>query len=149
RIADSGNQSGRGMRAFTESNQGFGEVGIGVHRDVSGDVVKNIGLRQVIQASRLADRDGGRKLPIPQTIEKQKCRNVPRDRSCPKTSQRRQKAIHVFETRDTILGQAQRRTAVLKTRVGVWFPAWLEPLVKCAPCLVILGGIEFVGLLDV
>ena len=38
------------MCALTKTNQGFGKSRIGVHRNVPGDIVKNVGFRQLLQS---------------------------------------------------------------------------------------------------
>src|ERR1022692_4373416 len=56
--ADSGDELGGCMRALTETHQRFREKLVGVHGYVSGDVVKDIGLWQIIQLVGAADCDG-------------------------------------------------------------------------------------------
>ena len=105
RIADFRNQCGGGMRALAESDQRFREVRIGVHGDVPGDVVENIRFRQVIQPSRGANGDGGRKFAAAQAIEKQERRHVSGYRAGPESGQRRQEAVDVLQTWNPVLGQ--------------------------------------------
>ena len=65
RILYAPGDSGGGMCAVAEANEGIGEVRVGMHRDVSGDVVKDVRFRQVIQLVMVPDGDGGGKLPVP------------------------------------------------------------------------------------
>jgi hypothetical protein len=42
-----------------------------MHRHVAGDVMEDVGLRQIIERGTVTDRDGGWKFAIPQAVEKQ------------------------------------------------------------------------------
>src|SRR3984893_976 len=112
---------------------------VGMHRDVSGDVVENIRFRQVIQASRLADSNGGGELAIAQAIEKQECGHISGNRSGAKTGQWRQEAINVVQARDAILRQAQRLQSCLKAWIRVPLPAGTQPAIEVAPGFMVLG----------
>ena len=59
----------RGMRAVSKANEGFGEFRVGVHGDVAGDVVEDVGFRQVVQRLQGAHRYGGWELAFAQAIE--------------------------------------------------------------------------------
>ena len=54
-VLDAGGDLDRGVGAIAEAHQGVGEGLLGVHRDVAGDVVEDVGLGQVVH---LVDRDG-------------------------------------------------------------------------------------------
>ncbi len=137
------------MRALAEPHQRFRKVRVGVHRDVSGDVVENVRLRQVIQPPRRADADGGGEFATAQAIEKSEGRHVSRDRAGPETGQGRQETVDVLQTRDAICGETQGLNPGLETLVGILIPAWEQPLVEPPPRLVILGGVALVRLADV
>src|SRR5438309_171778 len=61
-----------GVGALTEPHQGVGEGGIGVHWDVAGDVVEDVGFGQVVEGMEIADGDGGGELAIAEAVEKEK-----------------------------------------------------------------------------
>lgn len=53
---------------LAEADQSFGEGGVGVHGNVPGDVVKDVGLGQVVEAGGFADGGGG-ELAVAKTVE--------------------------------------------------------------------------------
>ncbi len=76
RLRHRGNPGRGRVCALAQPDQSFGEPAIRMHRDVTGDVVKDVGFRQVIQLVATPDGDGGWKLAVPQTIEKEKRRHI-------------------------------------------------------------------------
>src|ERR1700730_864948 len=116
---------------------------------MSGDVVENVRLGEVIQASRLPDGNGGGELAIAQAIEKHEGRNISRNRSGAETGQGRKEAVDILQTRNTILGQTQGLDPRLKAFVRKLIPTRQEPLIEPPPSLVIPGRVLFVGLSDV
>ena len=63
-----------GDGALAEAHQRIGELPVGVHGDVAGDVVEDVGLGQVVHAVDGADGDGGGKLAPAQAVEEEECR---------------------------------------------------------------------------
>ena len=137
------------MRAFAKAHQRLGEMLVGVHGNVAGDVVENIGLGQVIQLVGTADGDGGGEGAVAEAIEEDKRRDVAADGLGLKSGQWLQETIDIFQARDAIRIQAQRMDALQEMLVGVTIPAWKHARVQLAPSLVILVGVQLVRLLDV
>ena len=114
--------SGR-VRAFAKSHQRLGEMLVGVHGDVAGDIVENIRLRQVIQLVGTANGDGGGKGAVAEAIEKDERGNIAAHGFGLKAGQRLQESIHIFQARDALRIQAQRMDALQEMLVGVTIPA--------------------------
>src|SRR6516162_3129447 len=117
-----------------------------MHRDMARDVVKNIGLRQIIQLVRSADRDGGGEFAIAQAVEKDKSRDISADCFGLKSGQRAQELIHIVQARHAIGAEAQRIDTLAEMIVGVLLPAWEHSGVQLMPSLVILLRIKLVRL---
>jgi hypothetical protein len=66
-----------------------------VHRDVPGQIVKDIRLRQVVERIGMPQRNGGGKLPVSEAVEKQESWDITANRFRLKTGQRREKSIDV------------------------------------------------------
>ena len=92
----------RRVRAFAEAHQRVGEVPVGVHRHVAGDVVEDVRLGQVVELVAVADGDGGGKLAVAQAVEEQERRNVAADRLGLEAGERAQEPVDVFEPRNAI-----------------------------------------------
>ena len=123
RVADSGDHFRRRVRAIAETHQRIGEILVGVHGNVAGDVVENVRFGKIVQLVGAADGDGGGEFAVAQAIEKQKRGNVPADRFRLKPGQRAKKLVDVVEPRNAFRIQAQRSDALQEMRVGVLFPS--------------------------
>ena len=95
--------SRRGDGALAEAHQGVGELPVGVHGDVAGDVVEDVGFRQVVHAVGRTDGDGGGELAPAQAIEEEEAGNVAADRLGLKAGQRLQASIDFAEARDAVV----------------------------------------------
>ena len=73
-VADARGDLRGGDGAFAETHQGIGELPVGVHGDVAGDVVEDVRFRQVVHVVGGTDGDGGGKLAAAQAIEEEECR---------------------------------------------------------------------------
>src|SRR5450755_4722972 len=102
RIADSRNQAGGRVRAPAETHQRLREMLIGMHGDVAGDVVENIGLRQVIKLVRAADGDGGWEFAIAQAVKEKECGNVAAHGLGLKAGQRTKKTVDIRKARHAV-----------------------------------------------
>ena len=80
---------------------------VGVHWHMTGDVVENIGFRQVVQLVGAANGDGGGKRAVAQAVKEEECRYVPADRLGLKAGQGAKEAIHVRELRYALGVQAE------------------------------------------
>src|SRR4051812_48039129 len=83
------------MRAFAKAYKRFRKSTVGMHRNMTRDVVEDIRFRQVIQFVGWPYGNGRWKFAIAQTIKEQKRWNVPADSLRLKTRQRAKKPIHV------------------------------------------------------
>src|SRR5436190_22012259 len=99
------------MGAVAEPHQRLREMPVSVHGDLSGDVVENVRLRQVIELVGPADRDGGWELAIAQAVKKDKRRNVPAYRLGLKARERFQKAVHIGQPWNVVRIETQRANA--------------------------------------
>jgi hypothetical protein len=113
---------------------------------VAGNVVKDIRLRQVIQFVVPANGDRGGELAVAEAIEENEGRNVTAYRFGLKSGQRAQKAIDVLKPGDALRVQAQRADAVQELRVRVTLPTRNNARIQRPPGLLVLLGIQFVGL---
>src|ERR1700691_5102011 len=94
-----------------------------MHGDVAGDVVKDIGLRQIIQLVGAANGDGGGELTITKAIKEEEGGNISANCLSLKAGQRPKKAIDVREVGNTVGVQAERSDTLEKLWVGVAVPA--------------------------
>ena len=81
--SDARNDLCRGMSAVAEANQGVGKCPVGVHRHVTGDVVEDVRLRQIIERRAVPDGDRGGKFAVAQAVEEQEGRDVAAHRLVP------------------------------------------------------------------
>ncbi len=68
-VADAGGDFYRGMGALAEAHQRLGEVLVGVHGDVAGHVVEDIGLGKIVQAVASPDGNGCGEFAVAQAVE--------------------------------------------------------------------------------
>ena len=136
-----------GVGAVAEADEGVGEGGVGVHRDVAGDVVEDVrpGCERRLA---VADGDRGRELAAAQAVEEQKCRHEAADAGRVEARQRSQETVDVFQTRDAVGVQAQRVQPPQEVLVGVAVPARLHARVQPPPGGVVVLRIKLVGLVD-
>ena len=134
------------MRALAETHQRFREMLVRMHGDVAGDVVKNIGLRQIIQLIGAADGDGGGEFAIAKAIKEKEGGNVAAHGLGLEAGQRAKKTVDVFEARYAVRIQAERSDAFQKMRIGVALPARHHALVELPPGLMVFFRIKLVGL---
>ena len=69
---------------------------IGMHRDVAGDVVKNIWFGQIVELVGTANGDGGGEFALAQAIEELESRHIAADSFGAKTGEWMQKAIYIL-----------------------------------------------------
>ena len=143
----SGALGGRGG-AGAEPDQRGGERLIGMHRDVSGHVVEDVGLGQVLQPRAVTDRDGGRELAPAQAIEEDVRRHVAADCARPEAGERLHELVDLREMRDARRRELQLGHPFEKTPVGVAGPGIVHPLEQPPPGRLVLLGVELVRLID-
>ena len=148
-IPNARHQIGRRVSALPETHQRLSEMLVGVHWNVAGDVVENVGLGQVIEVVGTADRNRGGKFAVAEAVEELKRGNVAADCLGLKSSERTQKAVDIFKPGNAIGIEAQRANALEKVLVRVALPARLHARVQAAPSLVVFVRVEVVGLRDV
>src|SRR5579875_3654443 len=149
RIAGLAGKAGGGVSAIAEADEDVREVTVGVHRNVAGYVVEDIGFRQVVHAVRRTDRDGGGELAAVEAIEEQKRRHIPTDRLGLKAGKGFQAAIDIGKARYAIFRELESVDAAQKMAVGVALPAGLHPRVQASPGLVIIFRVQLIRLRDV
>jgi hypothetical protein len=119
-----------------------------MHGHVSGNIVKDIGFRQVVQRCSVADRDRCRKSTIPQAVKKDIRGDITRNGTGDKATQRRKKLIDVVKSRNSIGRQGQIANAFQKFRVRVLFPARINSRVQLTPRFLVFVTVQVVGLMD-
>lgn len=122
---------------------------VGVHGDVAGDVVENVGLGKIVELVGTPDGDGRREFAIAQAIEKRERRNVPADRLGFESSARAQELIDLVEPGNPPGLQAQRIEPRQKLRIGVSMPAGKHARVQAPPGFMIFRRIQLIRLTDV
>src|SRR5579872_2596342 len=122
---------------------------VGMHGYVAGDVVKDVGLGQIVQLIGAPDGNGGGEFAIAQAVKEEKRGDVSADCFCLEARQRLKKSVDIFEAWDTVRIQAERTNAFQKVWIGVALPAGEHPLVQLVPGSVVLFRVELVGLRDV
>jgi len=95
RVANARNKIRGRVRAFAETHQCLGEILVGVHGNMAGDVVENVGFGKIVELVGTANGDGGGKGAIPEAIKKHERRNVAADRFGLKSGERSKKSIDV------------------------------------------------------
>ena len=145
---DAGGHLGCRVRAFAETDQRLGEGFVGMHGDVAGDVVEDVGFGEIVELVGVADVDRGGESTLAEAIEKNERGDVAADSFRLKSGQRAQKTVHVFEARDAVGGEGEGIDALQEMNVRVFLPLGLHAGVEKAPGLVILGCVGLVGLLD-
>ena len=119
-----------------------------MHGDVAGDVVKDVGLGQVLEPLAVADGDGGRKLAPAQAVEEDVRRDIPADRPGAEPGERLEEPVDLVE-----VGDARRRELQLvhpfeEPPVGVARPGIVHPLEQPPPGRLVLVRVELVRLID-
>ena len=137
------------MGTVPEADECVGEGGVGVHRDVSGDVVKDVGFRQIVEAIGVADCYRRRELTVSQAVEEQERRNIAADRFRAKACEWAEELVDGFEARHAIRVHTQAFNALQKMRIGVPLPGLRHPRIEPSPGFMVRFGVEFVGLLDI
>lgn len=61
---------GGGAGGFSEPDEGVGEGAVGVHGDMAGDVVEDVGFGEVVEVGEFADGDGGGEIALAEAVEK-------------------------------------------------------------------------------
>jgi hypothetical protein len=138
----------RRVRAFSETNQGVRKMRIGVHGHVTGDVMKDIGLRQVVQPIGRPNGDSGGEAAVAQAVEKNERRHVAAYRLRLKARQRAQEAVHVVEPWNALRVEAERADTLEEPGIGVSLPALSHARKQAPPRLVVLFRVELVRLFD-
>ncbi len=134
---------------LAEPDQRAGKGRVGVHGDVAGDVVKDVGLGQVLQRLAVAHGDGGGELAPAQTIEEDVRRHVPADPARLEPGQRPHEPVHILEARHPVVVQTQQLHAGLEALVGIALPARLHAREQPLPGGVVLRRVQLVRLVDV
>src|ERR1700678_1362700 len=108
-----------------------------MHGYMAGDIVKDIGLGEIVERVPGTDRDGSGELAVTQTIEKQKCGNVAAHRFRLEAGKRFEKPVDVVQARDAGRVEAEGIDAGAKVRVGIAVPSRLHAGEELAPRFVI------------
>jgi len=120
-----------------------------VHGDVAGDVVKDVGLGQVVHHLFGPDGDGGGELAAAEAIEEEETGDVSADGFGLKTGQRLEAPVDFRKARDAVAGKSEGFDAVQEVAVGIAFPARAEALIEELPSLMIFFRIQVVSLCNV
>jgi hypothetical protein len=134
---------------FPEANQHIGEDAIGVHGDVSGDIVEDVRFGEIVDCVQVADRDCGRERPRPQAVEEHVSRYVSADSPGGESAERLEELIDFSEPRNALRIEGQALDTFHEFRVRVLFPAWHDPGIQSPPRFLVVIAVQVVGLLDV
>ena len=134
-VLDPGGHLDRRVGAIAEAHQRVGEGLLGVHRDVAGDVVEDVGLGQVVHLVGGADGDGGGEFAAAQAVEEEEAGDVPADRLGLESGQRLQAAVDLGKPRDAVGGQVEGFDSAQEVVVGVALPARPDAVVEASPGL--------------
>lgn len=148
-ISNSLSHFGGGMRAATEVNKGVRERIVCVHWNVTGNIVEDVGFRQIVERTRGADCNRSWEFTISKAIEEKKRRYITTYGFRAKTGERLEKAINIFQTWDAFRIKAEGTDTLQELGIGVFLPAREHTMVKAAPGLMIFLRIEFVRLMNV
>ena len=147
-IADARHDFDRGVRAFAKADERVGECFVRMHRHVSGDVVEDVGLREIVEGVAGADGDRRRKLTIAQAVEEKKSRNVAAHCFRFETRQRAEELVHVAQVRDARRIEREGVDAGEEMVVRVAIPARAKAGEELLPGRVIGLRIKLPGLID-
>jgi hypothetical protein len=114
-----------------------------------GDVVEDVGLRQIVERRAVADGYRGGKFAVSETIEKEEGRNIPAHRLGLEAGERAKKAIHIVQPRHPVGIETEIVDALEESRVGVAAPTIFHAGEQAAPSVVVGCRIELVRLVDV
>jgi hypothetical protein len=127
-----------GVRTFAETDQRLGEGFVGMHGDVAGDVVKDVRFGEIVELIGVADVYGGGKSALAEAIEENERGDVAAHSLRLKSGERAQKPVYVFEARDSVGWEGQRRDALQEMNVRIFLPLRLHAGVEKAPGAMIL-----------
>ncbi len=147
-ITNAVHQIRRRVRTLAETHQSLCESPIRVHRHMPCDVMEDVRLGKVIQMIAVPNRDRGGKFAISQAIEKKKRRHIPADGLSLEAGQWTQKPVDVFESRNRVRVERQRRNASPESCIRESIPARQHPRVEPPPGIVIAFRILFVWLVN-
>ena len=136
------------MGALAEADEGIGKGLIGVHGDVAGDVVEDVGLGEIVEVIGGADGDGGGELAVAEAVEEEKCGDVAADGFGFEAGHLPEEAVDVREAGDVGGVEVEGVDTGEEMVVGVAVPAGLEAGEEGLPGGVVRGGVEVVGLGD-
>ena len=122
---------------------------LGVHGDVAGDVVEDVGFGQVVHVVHRTDGDGGGEFAAAQAVEEQEAGDVAADRFGLKAGEGLQPAVDLGQARDAVGREVEGLDAAQEMVVGVALPARPDARVEPPPGFMVFFRIEVVSLCNV